>query len=1212
MNSDTYHEVQRALSSLRQTFIKDLEDRIDIFSQLAIRLHEADPQSARQQHFDTLYLEIHRLAGAAGTFGLFELSESAVEVDRFMSRARKDKQIASSGFSAQLVGAIAELEKIIRQVLPLAAAERPVSDAAFSRRKNQPVFIVEDDLQQAEKIQLALSDAGYQTELFLTQESFSQRMEQTSDSMPLAVVMDIMFPDDDSGGLELLGKYSESFSEFNIPVVVLSVRDDMMARLRAFRAGASRYLSKPADTGMLVDLLDTLTGRRPVEPYRVLLVDDDALLMKAHASALTAAGMNVLCVGDPLNILEALNGFDPDVAIIDVYMPDVSGPELAAVLRERFAYLHMPIIFLSAESDLSQQLMALNLGGDDFMVKPVLPEHLIAAVSARARRARQASAIRTKLETTLYEREREHVALNQHAIVSIADGRGDIIYVNDKFCEIAGYQRHELLGLNHRVVKSGLHDAEFYGDMWSTIKQGEVWQGEICNRKKDGSLYWVSSTITPFLDSDGKPYQYVSIRTDITEIKSRELEQKRQSDLRQLIAEVGATLMDAPASAMDDAVEQSLALAGQLLGAERANLFQYAADNGTVTHTHEWFRHGLCSQKARVKNVPVADLPWWWDAVQTDSLIYLPDINALPSDATAEKAFFRSLGISSVIALPIVRDAKVSGLLGFATLNEPHAWREQDLKLLQVVAELISSALKRCEAELRAESHKEMLRIGQVFANIGTWDWNIKTNQLYWTERIAPLFGYEEGEVETSYDNFMAAVHPEDRQAVGDAINASLNDKQPYEIEHRVVWPDGTVRWLLERGSVVYDADGVPDQMIGVVQDIDDRKRAEMDLQAARLEADRANLAKSEFLSSMSHELRTPMNVILGFAQLLRYDEDLSEEAKDSVSEILKSGNHLLELINEVLDLAKIESGRLTISQEPIEINQLLNDCVRQISPLADERNIGIRVVTESSLAVVADHTRLRQILLNLLSNAVKYNRESGRISVDICRLEKGRIKLSITDTGTGIEDDQISHIFEPFNRLGKESSAVEGTGIGLAISKQLIEMMGGEIHVSSTKGEGSCFWIVLDAADSISSTDLSDQIEPCLDAPDLTISTERRPVLYIEDNPSNIRLMANIVSKRPDFEFVSAMSPQLGIDLAQSRKPDLIFLDINLPDMDGYAVLRKLRNIDALKATPVIAITANAMKKDMERGMAAGFADYLTKPIQVSEVLAILQRHSW
>ena len=704
----------------------------------------------------------------------------------------------------------------------------------------------------------------------------------------------------------------------------------------------------------------------------------------------------------------------------------------------------------------------------------------------------------------------------------------------------------------------------------------------------------------------------MSIRTDITGVKSRELEQQRQSELKQLIGEVGARLMDAPTNTMNDAVEKVLELAGRFLGAERANLFQYASHNGTVSQTHEWCDKGVYSQKAMIQDIRVSELPWWWGAVQSDSLIFIRNMEELPADAESEKAFFKSLGIHSVVGFPIVKEGKVSGLLGFASLKEPSAWQKQDLKLLRVVADLISSALKRCEAEQRAESHKEMLRIGQLFANIGTWDWNIKTDQLFWTERIAPLFGYTEGEIETSYSNFLAAIHPEDRQSVEDAISASLHHKQPYEIEHRAVWPDGTVRWLLERGSVVYDADDTPDQMIGVVQDIDDRKRTEIALQAAREEADRANLAKSEFLSSMSHELRTPMNVILGFSQLLQYDDTLSSEAKDSVSEILKSGHHLLDLINEVLDLARIEAGRLTISQEPIELNQLVNDCVRQISLLADARNISMRVVTESDLAVMADHTRLRQVLLNLLSNAVKYNRDSGRIAVDISSQAGGLIRIAVSDTGIGIEEDKFDLIFEPFNRLGKETSAIEGTGIGLSICKQLVEMMEGTIAVTSSVGVGSCFWITLPAVELAEEQHENPYERSQLQSLDVCEGAERQPVLYIEDNPSNIRLMASIVAKRPDFEFISAISPQLGIELAQSRSPALIFVDINLPDMDGYAVLKKLRELDELKNVPVVAITANAMGKDIERGIAAGFADYLTKPIEINEVLAILRRYSW
>ena len=239
------------------------------------------------------------------------------------------------------------------------------------------------------------------------------------------------------------------------------------------------------------------------------MVDDDELLLEAQAAILRSSGMEVHTLSQPLQIMEVLTNFTPDVVVLDVYMPDASGPELAAVLRERDEQQHLPILFLSAETDMTQQLLALNLGGDDFLVKPVQPDHLVAAVTARARRARQNSAIRQRLESTLYEREREHLALNHHAIVSIADRAGNITYINDKFCEISGYSRGELIGQNHRILKSGEHPPEFYQSLWHTIAGGKVWQDKICNRRKDGSLYWVESTITPFLDRDGKPYQYV-------------------------------------------------------------------------------------------------------------------------------------------------------------------------------------------------------------------------------------------------------------------------------------------------------------------------------------------------------------------------------------------------------------------------------------------------------------------------------------------------------------------------------------------------------------------------------------------------------------------------------------------------------------------------------------------------------------------------------
>lgn len=387
-----------------------------------------------------------------------------------------------------------------------------------------------------------------------------------------------------------------------------------------------------------------------------------------------------------------------------------------------------------------------------------------------------------------------------------------------------------------------------------------------------------------------------------------------------------------------------------------------------------------------------------------------------------------------------------------------------------------------CRAEQMAKVAKERLRQGQLFANIGTWELNIVSGELYWTEGIAPLFGYPAGDLNTSYDKFIEAVHTEDRQAVMDAVSACIERDEPYDIEHRVVWPDGTVRWLFERGAVMRDADGKPLRMLGVVQDIDERKRIEEALVIARETAERANQAKSEFLSSMSHELRTPMNSILGFAQILEYDQALDPEQQDSVFEILKAGNHLLALINEVLDLAKVESGQLSFSLEPVDLCDLVEETLSLIQPLAQKREILIRHSAGKHIHVCADRTRLKQVLLNLLSNAVKYNRYGGKVNVSIKLHEQDRLHLLVSDTGNGIPSDRLNELFEPFNRLEAEGSEVEGTGIGLTICRRIMDLMGGSIVAESEVGVGSTFRLKLPLECKIDRNEATVQqgIEPC------------------------------------------------------------------------------------------------------------------------------------
>lgn len=377
------------------------------------------------------------------------------------------------------------------------------------------------------------------------------------------------------------------------------------------------------------------------------------------------------------------------------------------------------------------------------------------------------------------------------------------------------------------------------------------------------------------------------------------------------------------------------------------------------------------------------------------------------------------------------------------------------------------------------------------------------------------------------------------------------------------------------------------------------------ELTAAKTEAERANEAKSDFLSRMSHELRTPLNAILGFGQLAALQASDAEQG-DNVKEILHAGQHLLELINEVLDLARIESGKFTVSKEPIALTPLIEDCLALIKPQADAR--GIQIVEagkDCNAHVVADRTRLKQVLLNLLSNAVKYNRPRGSISI-VCLSEADKLQIRISDTGQGLTAEQQARLFVAFERLNADQSAIEGTGIGLALSKRLVELMGGEIGVDSSPGSGSTFWVRLPLAEG--QADEPDSTSTATAGNNLhTAGHQQWDVVCIEDNPANLRLIGRILSMRDDIRLLTANAPALGLELVRAHRPALILLDINLPDMDGYAVMRCLREDEATRDIPVLAISANAMPADLARGKAAGFADYLTKPIDVHKLMQVV-----
>ena len=435
-----------------------------------------------------------------------------------------------------------------------------------------------------------------------------------------------------------------------------------------------------------------------------------------------------------------------------------------------------------------------------------------------------------------------------------------------------------------------------------------------------------------------------------------------------------------------------------------------------------------------------------------------------------------------------------------------------------------------------------------------------------------------------------------------------------YELTARA--RDGRETVVSYNATTFYDRDRTLQGVFAAARDITERKLLDqvlqennVELQNAMSAAEKANLAKSDFLSSMSHELRTPLSAILGFAQLIESGSPKpTPSQKRSVDQILLAGWYLLKLINEILDLALIESGKLSLSPEPVSLEAVMQECEAMIGPQAHKRGISVSFPAfETPYFVKADRTRLKQILINLLSNAVKYNGPHGRVVLSVREEPAQRLRISVEDSGNGLHPEQIAQLFQPFNRLGQEANAEEGTGIGLVMTKRLVELMGGVIGVDSTVGKGSTFWVEMS---------LTHERQPVIR--ELSAIEGERPaavhadavqrtLLYVEDNPANLMLVEDLIARRPDLRLLTARDGISGIELARTALPDVILMDINLPGISGIKAMRILADDPATANIPVVALSANAMTHDIERGLEAGFFRYLTKPIKIAEFMETL-----
>ena len=547
--------------------------------------------------------------------------------------------------------------------------------------------------------------------------------------------------------------------------------------------------------------------------------------------------------------------------------------------------------------------------------------------------------------------------------------------------------------------------------------------------------------------------------------------------------------------------------------------------------------------------------------------------------------------------------------------GRPLAWMATCLDRRAEVA-----ALAQVDAQRRRlEDSEWRLRRAQQVARFGSWHLDLASGHLHWSDEVYALFEIDPARFAPSYEAFLACLHPEDRGQVDAAYAQSLRTREPYRVEHRLLMPDGRIKWVVEQGETHYGEDGRPLHSIGTVQDVSQTRRQQDELAAlnagleqriaqrtqalaqAKEDAERASAAKTEFLSRMSHELRTPLNAILGFGQLLELSPLAPDDARHA-HEILAAGRHLLELIDEMLDLAAIEAGRIQLHRQPVPLPALVDECVRLMGPMAEQA--GLRLtwrIDATCLPVQADRSRLRQVLLNLLSNAIKYNRAGGEVRVE-SNCADGTCELQVCDSGAGLSAEQVERLFQPFERLDADRSGIAGTGIGLSLCKRLVELMGGSIGVHSQPGVGSTFRVRLPTAVSAAT---AAETAPA-QAPRPTGSAQAS-VLYVEDHEANQRLMQFILQRHGGLHLSIAGDAETALAMVEQQPPALLLLDIQLPGLDGHALLARLRAAGC--TAPAVAVSANAMPADLARARAAGFADYLTKPLDLRRTLAVIDR---
>jgi len=806
------------------------------------------------------------------------------------------------------------------------------------------------------------------------------------------------------------------------------------------------------------------------------------------------------------------------------------------------------------------------------------------------------------------------------ASVVMADPDGTIEYVNPRFTEVTGYAPGEAVDHNPRILKSDVHSMEFYEEMWETLLAGREWHGELCNRKKNGDLYWERALIAPICTPEGAITHFVSVKEDISERRQREIQERALQKMRQAIWELDSL------SEVNDLLIPLHQVLDELAIPYREsgiNLIDTSTDPPDV-YSYNLEEGKFVSHKMSPPNL-AADVVSFW---RKQEVAYRRDILDREYDITEEQI---EAGIRSIVDLPFSH-----GTLAFNSA-EVDAFRDH-IGTLKELAAVLSEGFQRLDdlQKLRdrtaaAEEALEQLqrsdaRLDLVLqaARLGAWEYDVGTDTVRCMPQVEQLLGYENGtlleDVEERWrplkggrSGFSTLRHPDDQAAHNDRVTACIEGETPnFRSENRMRFANDEWRWVLNSGRVVdTDEDGRPALVVGIIADIHEFKELQNSLLEAKEAAEEANQAKSLFVANMSHEIRTPMNAILGFAEILRGMN--SDPAQSQyLNSIQSSGKSLLGLINDILDMSKVEAGKLELEYTTIDAPAVFNDMQPIFAQKVDEKGIDFLVDLDEKLppALTLDETRLRQILINLLGNAIKFT-EKGyvRLAAQVEDARDGNSKIDlhfvVEDTGIGIPEDQQDKVFGAFEQTkGQSYTKFGGTGLGLAITKKLIEMMNGEVWIESEVGKGSAFHVRLQ---EVAVADVEELAADEAEAEIEGIAFESATVLIADDIDAN-RQLVNAFLSPLGLTVMEAVNGKEAVEYTRRHRPDLIFMDLRMPEMDGIEATKILKEDPRTEEIPIVVLTASVMQDDTE-AMQSLCDGFLKKPASKGQLVQELCR---